>query len=301
MRLANMLKEEFIVDELTASTKEEAIDELLDLLRQAKPGISFDRVRAMILEREEIENTSYGRGFAFPHARTDEVDDMVVLLGISKAGLNDKTPDNVPLKVIILLLTPTQISKLYLQTLSAFAAFARIEGNREKIIAAENRADIIDIIWQSGVAVEKQLTVKDIMRRGVATVTPDDSLKRVANLMFKNRLSALAVVDDDGNLLGQITDKDLIRAALPDYKTLISNLNYSTETEPFEELLKQEDKIKVSQLYTQDHEIATLNTTLVEVAAMMIFKDLRRVFVAEGSRLVGILLRKDIVNMIIRG
>jgi PTS system nitrogen regulatory IIA component len=301
MRLANMLKEEFIVDNLTAGTKEEAIDELLDLLRQAKPGISFDRVRAMILEREEIENTSYGRGFAFPHARTDEVDDMVVLLGISKTGLKDKTPDNVPLKVIILLLTPTQISKLYLQTLSAFAAFARIEGNREKITAAENRADIIDIIWQSGVAVEKQLTVKDIMRRGVATVTPEDSLKRVANLMFKNRLSALAVVDDNGNLLGQITDKDLIQAALPDYKTLISNLNYSMETEPFEELLKQEDKIKVRQLYTQDHEIATLHTTLVEVAAMMIFKDLRRVFVTEGSRLVGILLRKDIVNMIIRG
>ncbi len=301
MRLANMLKEEFIVDNLTAGTKEEAIDELLDLLRQAKPGISFDRVRAMILEREEIENTSYGRGFAFPHARTDEVDDMVVLLGISKTGLKDKTPDNVPLKVVILLLTPTQISKLYLQTLSAFAAFARIEGNREKITAAENRADIIDIIWQSGVAVEKQLTVKDIMRRGVATVTPEDSLKRVANLMFKNRLSALAVVDDNGNLLGQITDKDLIQAALPDYKTLISNLNYSMETEPFEELLKQEDKIKVRQLFTQDHEIATLHTTLVEVAAMMIFKDLRRVFVTEGSRLVGILLRKDIVNMIIRG
>lgn len=301
MRLANMLKEEFIVDNLTAGTKEEAIDELLDLLRQAKPGISFDRVRAMILEREEIENTSYGRGFAFPHARTDEVDDMVVLLGISKTGLKDKTPDNVPLKVVVLLLTPTQISKLYLQTLSAFAAFARIEGNREKITAAENRADIIDIIWQSGVAVEKQLTVKDIMRRGVATVTPEDSLKRVANLMFKNRLSALAVVDDNGNLLGQITDKDLIQAALPDYKTLISNLNYSMETEPFEELLKQEDKIKVRQLFTQDHEIATLHTTLVEVAAMMIFKDLRRVFVTEGSRLVGILLRKDIVNMIIRG
>lgn len=301
MRLANMLKEEYLTDNLAASTKEEAIDELLGLLLQAKPGIAIERVRTMILEREEIENTSYGRGFAFPHARTDEVDDMVVLLGISKTGLKDKTPDNVPLKVVVLLLTPTQISKLYLQTLSAFAAFARIEGNREKITAAGSKADIIDTIWQSGVAVEKQLTVKDIMRRGVATVTPDDSLKRVANLMFKNRLSALAVVDDSGNLLGQITDRDLIQAALPDYKTLISNLNYSMETEPFEELLKQEDKIKVGQLYTQDHEIATLNTTLVEVAAMMIFKDLRRVFVTEGSRLVGILLRKDIVNMIIRG
>ncbi|MEW5925278.1 MAG: CBS domain-containing protein, partial [Candidatus Zixiibacteriota bacterium] len=110
-----------------------------------------------------------------------------------------------------------------------------------------------------------------------------------------------AVIDNEGNLLGQITDKDLIQAALPDYKTLISNLNYSMDIEPFEELLKHEDKIKVSQLYTTDHEVTSTETKIVEVAAMMIFKNLRRVYVIQGTKLVGILLRKNIVSMIIRG
>jgi len=73
------------------------------------------------------------------------------------------------------------------------------------------------------------------------------------------------------------------------------------DIEPFEELLKKEDKIKVKQLYTTDHEVVSRNTKIVEVAAMMLFKDLRRVFVADGEKLVGILLRKDIVQMIIRG
>jgi mannitol/fructose-specific phosphotransferase system IIA component (Ntr-type)/predicted transcriptional regulator len=301
MRLANMLKEEFIIENLQATSKEKAIDELLDLLVRSKPGINIDKIRSMIWEREEIENTSYGHGFAFPHARTDEVDDMFILLGISSTGLEGKIPDSVPLQVVVLLLTPSNISKLYLQTLSAFAAFARMEGNREKIIAARSQADIIDVIWQSGVTIEKELTVKDLMRRDIAVVTPDDSLKKVANVMFKNRLSALAVVDNDYKILGQITDKDLIKAALPDYKSLISNLNYSFDTEPFEELLKQEDKIKVEQLYTSDHETVNIDTKLVEVAAMMIFKDLRRVFIAEDEILKGVLLRKDIVNMIIRG
>jgi len=91
--------------------------------------------------------------------------------------------------------------------------------------------------------------------------------------MFRHRLSALAVVDGKGNLLGQITDKELIQAALPDFKTLISNLNYSMDIEPFEELLKKEDKIKVKQLYTTDHEVVSRNTKIVEVAAMMLFKD----------------------------
>lgn len=301
MRLGNLLKESLVEENLKASNKKEAIDELLGLIKKIKPATNVDAVRDVVLEREDIEDTSYGRGFAFPHARTDEVDDMYVAVGISKNGLGDETPDNVPLGAVVLLLTPSHISKLYLQTLSAFASFAREDGNLEKIRGASSKTELIDIIWQSAVTVDKEITVKDIMRYEVATVKSEDSLKHVANMMFKHRLSAMAVVDHDNRLLGQITDKDLIQAALPDYKTLIDNLNYSPETEPFEELLKQEDKIKVSQLYKDDHEVTSKDTMLVEVAAQMIFKDLRRVFVVEEEKLVGVLLRKDIVNMVIRG
>jgi mannitol/fructose-specific phosphotransferase system IIA component (Ntr-type) len=302
MRLANMLKEDFIIEDLKSVTKDEAIDELLELLKKHNPEADTATIKELIIEREEIENTSYGRGFTFPHARTDKVDDIHILLGISKIGLKGRTPDNLPVFVVVLLLTPSNISKLYLQTLSAFASFARGEGNLAKLTSAKNKTEVIDVIWQSGVKAEKELVIKDIMRRDVATVTPDDTLKTVANLMFKNRLSALAVVDKDGKLLGQITDRDLIQAALPDFKALISNLNYSMEVEPFEELLKQEDKIKVSQLFKTDHETATMETRLVEVAALMIFKDLTRVYVVrEDGKLAGVLMRKDIVNMIIRG
>ena len=302
MRLGNMLKEEYVVADLQADTKEAAISELLSLLKQNSPDINALKIRDLIFEREEIENTSYGHGFSFPHARTDEVDDLIIILGVSKNGLRERTPDNISLSVIVVLLTPSQISKLYLQTLSAFATFARNETNLDILKSAKTSADIIDIIWQSAVRVGKELTVKDLMRRNIATVTPEDSLKHVANMMFKHRLSAMAVVDENYNLLGQIADKDLIQAALPDYKALINNLNYASEVEPFEELLKQEDKIKVSHLFQTGHELTTLDTKIVEVAALMIFKDLRRVFVvADDGRLIGILLRKDIVNMIIRG
>jgi predicted transcriptional regulator len=57
----------------------------------------------------------------------------------------------------------------------------------------------------------------------------------------------------------------------------------------------------VSQLFNTDHETTGLDTRVVEVAAQMIFKDLRRVFVVRDQKLIGVLLRKDIVNMIIRG
>jgi len=287
--------------DLKARTKVEAVRELLDMLKTEQIDLDYGEVIASILEREEIEDTSYGRGFAFPHARTAAVKELYILIGISRQGLDEKTPDGVPVKVICLLLTPSTLAKLYLQTLSGLAALARQTGALDRMLAIDNPRDLVKLVSDIGVTVDKELMVKDIMRRDVAKVRLDDTLKDVANEMFRNRLSALAVVDDQNCLVGVISDRDLIKAALPDYKTLISNLNYSLDVEPFEELLKQEDKIKVSQLYREDFETTTPETRIVEVAAMMIFKDFSRVFVTINDNLVGILLRKDIVNMIIRG
>jgi len=301
MRLANLLSEDMVTHNLSATTKREAIEELLGMIRKKYPKHNYRSILRSIIEREEIENTSYGKGVAFPHARTDAVSEMYVAVGVSPKGLVDKTPDNEPLRVICLMLTPSNVARLYLQALSAFAAFARNPENLEKVVQASSPGGVIDAIWKSGVTVEKEITAKDMMHRNVVTISPGDSLRQVAKLMLRHRLWALAVVDKLGKLLGQISDKELIQAALPDFKSLISNLNYSVDVEPFEELLNRESKIKVKQLYTTDHAAVHPDTRIVEVAAMMLLKDLRRVYVVEEGKLVGILRRRDIVNMIIRG
>ena len=287
--------------DLRSRTKADAVNELLDLLRAERVELDYDDILNAVRDREDIEDTSYGRGFAFPHARTNAVKELYILAGVSRHGLDEVGPDGVPVYVVCLLLTPSTIAKLYLQTLSGLAALARRPGVLDQVRSISNPRDLVKLVADTGVTVDKELMVKDIMRHNVVRVRPEDTLKDVANEMFRHRLSALAVVDDNNKLLGVISDRDLIKAALPDYKTLISNLNYSLDVEPFEELLKREDKIKVSQLYREDYETTTPDTRIVEVAAMMIFKDFSRVFVTENYNLVGILLRKDIVNMIIRG
>ena len=301
MKLANLLMERRINTDLKGRTKDEAVRELLKMIADEGVSLDYDKVLQSVREREEIEGTSYGRGFAFPHARTDAVQELYILIGISREGLEDKTADGIPVHVICLLLTPSTIAKLYLQTLSGLATFARTAGALERIINIAEPSELIKLIADSNVSIDKELMVKDVMRHRVATVTPDDTLKEVANKMFRFRLSTLAVVDKSNRLLGLINDRDLIKAALPDYKALISNLNYSMDVEPFEELLKKEDKIMVSQLYRDDFEVTSPDTRIVEVAAMMIFKDVRSVFVTHDEKLVGVLLRKDIVNMVIRG
>ena len=136
MKLAETLDKDLVVVNLKARFKHEAISEILDKVIVKFPHLNRNLIEACIFEREEIENTSYGRGFAFPHARTDSVDRMYTALGLSQTGLEEKTSDNKKLQVICLMLTPSTISKSYLQTLSAFASLARTEGYTERLLSA---------------------------------------------------------------------------------------------------------------------------------------------------------------------
>jgi len=301
VKLANLLMEDRINLDLKSRTKGAAVCELLGMLHDEGIDLDFDAIIDSVREREEVEDTSYGHGCAFPHARTDAVSEMYVLIGISKQGLEGKTSDGVPLHVICLLLTPTTIAKLYLQMLSGLARVGRTPGVLEKLLAIETKGDLIRLVADCNVMIDKELLVRDIMRHKVESVTPDDTIKAVADQLFRHRLSALAVVDHDHRLLGIVNDRDVIMAALPNYAQLVREGSYALDFEPFEELLKKEHTIKVSQLYRTDIEVVAPETRVVEVAAKMILKNIRRVFVVEDNQLVGIVLRKDIVNMVIRG
>ncbi len=301
MRLATLLNPEFLIPELTGCGKVEAIDQLLGKIASHDPTIDTDEVMKKVLEREMIEDTSYGHRFAFPHARTEAVSKMYLAIGVSHTCA-ENCRDGTPLEVVCLLLTPSNISRLYLQTLSALANFARSEENINKLKEARTPYEMLDVIWQSGVMVNKVITVADLMRHNPVTIAENLSLRQAANDLFRHRLSALPVVDSSGKLIGQISDRDLLTAALPDYKALTSAPDYDLPEEPFEELLKKADKIEISQIFQIDHEIVTPTDSIVPVAAAMIKGDLRRMFVVdEDNKPIGVLHRKDIVNMILRG
>lgn len=302
IRLATILETENLVSNMSGANKIEIVDELLKVIARHEPDLDVAQVWEKILEREGIEDTSYGRGFAFPHARTDAVTKMHLAIGISKTGVKEPCRDGSKLHVFCLLLTPSNISKMYLQTLSALAMLARGEGNLEALCASETSEEILEVIWNSGVLVNREITVNDLMRHDPIYAKESYTLRDVANQLFRHRLSALPVVSDDKELLGHVTDRDLLTAALPDFRALAADAEFTPPEEPFEELLKRADTIDVSQLFQEDHVTVQPEQTIVRVSALMIANDLRRVYVVNAqNRLVGVLHRKDIVNMILRG
>lgn len=301
MRLAALLEPTMVSADLKADSKTGAIGELMDLVIKAHPEMDRAGVLSSIAEREEIENTSFGRSFAFPHARTDLVGEMHVALGISRKGIRAPVPDGKPLHVFCLLLTPRNIAQLYLQTLSGLATVARDETSLAKFLAARTPEEVIRVVWDTGVTIRKHLTVRDIMHRDVVSASPDETLKDAANKFYRYKVSGMPVIDDEGKPIGIISERHLIQAALPDYESLIQNMSLAPDTEPFDDLLRKEDEIKVRDIMTTRLFITTEDTPIVEVAAQMLFRNLRRVPVVQNEKMVGIILRQDIVSKVIRG
>jgi CBS domain-containing protein len=299
MRLAGFLDPDLVKVPVVAESKADAVSQLLDLITGKYPFLDREVITAAIAEREDVENTSMGRGFAFPHARSEGVDRMYIAVGIAHQPIPGDTPDGEPLHAVVLLLTPRNIARLYLQTLSAFMRVCRSPGLRHTLFKATTAEDVLRLLWDSGVMVQDELSARDIMRRPVISVRPQNTLKEVANLLYKHRISGMPVVDDQGQVVGEVSERELIQAALPNHPDGAEIVPIGGE--PFEALLKRENEITVADLMTPPVVIVDGDTSVVELAALMLYRNIRRVIVVRDGKLSGLIMRSDIVNRVIRG
>jgi CBS domain-containing protein len=188
-----------------------------------------------------------------------------------------------------------------LQTLSAFARFARDHNNLRKALEARNPAEVIEAVHQSDVVVDRELLVRDIMVEKVISTTAGRSLKEVANLFYKHRVGEIPVIDEHNRVIGQISSRDLIKAALSEYRSLNDQPTPTTDFSLFDDLLKAQEKMTVDRIMSKDLMVSTEDTPVVQLAATMLDKNLRMVPVVRDEKLVGVVVMSDIVSKIIRG
>ncbi|MBI4211880.1 MAG: PTS sugar transporter subunit IIA [Deltaproteobacteria bacterium] len=90
MQLAHYLKPESIIVPLQSTTKKHAFAELVAALCQREQLSDSEKLLHAIEEREKSSSTFLPMGIAVPHARIPDVNDIVMILGISPAGIQDE-------------------------------------------------------------------------------------------------------------------------------------------------------------------------------------------------------------------
>ena len=151
---------------------------------------------------------------------------------------------------------------------------------------------------------EEERLVKDIMVREVITIQKDASVEELSELLVKNKISGVPVIDSDGKLVGVATEGDLIikdsDLHFPRYFKLLDSIIYLESLNKFKKSLKKFLGTKVEDVMTAEIKTVKEETPVGEAANIMIKYNINRVPVL-GSKdeLVGIVARADIVKSMI--
>lgn len=132
-------------------------------------------------------------------------------------------------------------------------------------------------------AVKKEL-VADLMTHEVLTVLPNDQLAVADDVMRLARFRHMPVVDDDGELVGIVTARDLFHNAL--LKALGIGIHAKQ---------KAMESLRVKEAMTSPVVTTTPKTRLTDAAKVMRDKKLGCLVVLEGRKIVGILTEGDFV------
>ncbi len=131
---------------LQTATYDEVIKTLLDTVKGEKSILDHDALCKAITEREELVSTGIGLGLAVPHARQDGITDFVVAAVLVKDGVDWKSIDDEPVHFAVLIASPKDSHKLYLNLLSQIVLFWKKDSIRQNILAANNSDEIYKIL-----------------------------------------------------------------------------------------------------------------------------------------------------------
>ena len=146
---------------------------------------------------------------------------------------------------------------------------------------------------------EAVFTAGDLMTRDVVAVHPDTPLLDAVKLMATRKISGVPVVDDDGTIVGMMSEGDLVRwheGYTERQARWLDMLADGFELAPaFLEGIR-EQKRKVKNVMTRGAVTVTEEMPAREVAHLMYEKNIKRVPVLRDGKLVGIVARSDLVR-----
>ncbi len=121
MLLENILSPELIKVEIKAQDKDAVFRELVDFYCKAVGSTHGEDIIKAIQEREAKMSTGISKGIAFPHGKTNAVDKIHVVIGISKKGIQYDSLDGEPVYLLFMIISPVEDPQNHLRLLKHLA------------------------------------------------------------------------------------------------------------------------------------------------------------------------------------
>ena len=143
--LADLLDEKQVILRLRSRKPANALREIVQLL--AKNGKIDQPVKFLdqVLAREQVHPSAVEHGVSFPHARTDLVDQIILGIGRSRAGI-PFGENRVRARLIFVIGVPRQLVNDYLICVGTLARLVKDDAIRSTLLQAESPREFLDAV-----------------------------------------------------------------------------------------------------------------------------------------------------------
>lgn len=307
MKFSNYLNPDYIFIDLKATTKEEIIMEISEKIAE-KNDYFFERkeeILKSILKREEEISTCMGEGVFIPHARIKDFNDFIIAIATTKEKVEAEiggTHQKDTIKIVFYIVSDVLRNKNILKSMSAISKIAlRHPDIIEKIKNLKDGREIIELLKCEDIEIEHRIIAEDVLSPDIKPVLEYNTLEEVAKRLILEQKTGLPVVSSNGEFLGEITEKELIDFGMPDHLSLMSDLNFLTVGEPFEEYLLNENTTTIKDIYRRDIKnfIIDKQTPIMEICFKFVNKGMHRLYVVENGKYYGTINRSDIIKKVL--
>jgi fructose-specific phosphotransferase system IIA component len=146
IKLSRFIDDKLISFDLKGNTKEEIIKELVELAGNSDLVKNKEELLKSVLDREKLVTTGVGYNVAFPHAKTKSVRGVVIAFGRKSEGVDFEAMDRKPVNLFFLIAAPEDAIGAHLNVMAKLSFLMKNEKNRQKLLKAKYKEDLIDIL-----------------------------------------------------------------------------------------------------------------------------------------------------------
>lgn len=146
-------------------------------------------------------------------------------------------------------------------------------------------------------------TAADIMTRNVITVTTTINVKDLAKILTDNMISGAPVVNDSGEVIGIVTESDLIdqnkKIHIPTVVSILDSFIYLESPDRLDKEMRKIAGATVGDIYTTEIVTVSEDTPVDELATIMSEQSIHTLPVIRDGKLTGVIGKRDIIKTII--
>ena len=141
MLLTDLLSPERIRIPLQSRSKDELLEELVELItRENRVDDPGDVLRA-VREREAVLSTGIGNGVAIPHGKSPAVPELRMAAGLTAEPVDFDALDGQPVRLFFMLVGPESAAGPHIKALSRISRLVRKESVRQRLVSARDAED----------------------------------------------------------------------------------------------------------------------------------------------------------------